>query len=374
MYSLLDKPPHIDWMESIKKTLEKSVVKGDKGLERLYIDLLDAGTVAGLTPKTREEVQIFFNLSLFFTLNNAQEVLIQNGLVTHFLPTMLKVIDHNRNPVTVPSTVKIPFDEMVFTFTLSETKKYMSSFFQVFYLDEDWIDPKDGSRHKVLCIKHMIRKDPYEGKDGLMHNYAALMETLIIPAKLPKIYFPSYVNPNCHECRVSTASDVFKHLDTKLAITEGIYYCFKTHRTMSNCIKGPISAGLPKLSEVTYAQRGMANFLMINSVVNKMYASPKKIAKIQKKIRDRAACKSTPGPITERCYIEIKDEVYKYIEPRLKTEPLGTHASPSEHLRRAHERKLKNGRVITVSDTVVGKGNKKPVYVLNDKGNNSEKG
>ena len=63
--------------------------------------------------------------------------------------------------------------------------------------------------------------------------------------------------------------------------------------------------------------------------------------------------------------IYLTEKSYRYI----KTEPRGelgyTRESPCEHYRRAHYRKLKNGKIVFVKATTVCAGNKKSIkYVL----------
>lgn len=355
----LDAPPHIEWMQTIERSL-KDMISKNKKLEDIYLNVLKSRNVSVLRPQSLEEAQLFFNLSLLFTLDNAQEVMIcenSQGIIDNV--TGCNGLKKNlKEKSEMPISFKLPFDEIIIT-AKNEDNKYCPFFLQAFSLDEDWIDPKDSSRHKVYCLKMMGKSKPFRSLDGLLSEHRAFTETLIIPSRLPRIYFPSYSDSICLNCKLATNTDIFDHLDSPVT-TRGAKYCFKNMRTMDICKN--MAHGI----NITYARYGVFNFLRLNEIVNKLYKSPKKIERIQERARELKgdSFSDTQKEEKGRHYIEIKDNRYTYVMPKETKESCGTHAKPVEHRRNSHERRLKNGKVITVRETIINKGEKKPIYII----------
>jgi hypothetical protein len=348
LLGLTKTPPHILWLNSTLAYLNKMTLANPK-LRSFYDNVVSKGTIIGCEPRTEDEGSLLLGMNLIFTLNNAQEIAI-NGSVG-LEDELLFLEEKNFN---------VPFEEMVFT-TIRDDM-YEDSFLQLFKMDEEYTDPTTKKISPVYILKRMVKQKSKVA--ALPSEFTAAIEVMIIPSKLPRLIFPSYVSDICRRCQDVNETRILDNLCDKPA--PGVRYCLKSPNTMKRCSS---SDG----QEITYSEAG---FMLTNAVTQflmRINRSPKRIERIARIADEVRSQKKVNIVIPEqRSFIEIKDKRFFYREPSVSRNNPGTHASPCRHFRRETTRLLRSGKIIPVKSTIVNPDGKKPTYIIKGDNKNGE--
>lgn len=271
--------------------------------------------------------------------------------------------------------IKIPFPEFVITFEKMDGDKYSEIFYSIFENTEKYV--YYGKTYPIYTIKELQYNT--EEKDHLK----LINEFIITPPMLPRVYINCM---NVYDCPYAVRANPFKKSNyAELIKSIGLDndMCQKTHRTHNLCKSYIFDYKTLSRKILEERQELFFDKLIVNNSQTKAERSIESLLKIFlmlkrfSRIRMNHQNKDVHNAwksylnndkmthFNEGNIIYLTEKSYRYI----KTEPRGelgyTRESPCEHYRRAHYRKLKNGKIVFVKATTVCAGNKKSIkYVL----------
>lgn len=355
---LLRESPHILFKREIEKKVNNIIYKYKKTYKELeeYLSNSKLMSVDMDNGKLREEELIaIMSIDVLNTLKNATEICITSpDIINTFMDYSIGMVDEvNINKL---ANFRIPFDEIVMTFSL-DPNKYLETFLSVFKT-KDYID-KNNIHRDVFCIKLCKYERNTDSKITLEFLYA--------PYNFNKIH--------CI-CHTKNCPNFIPSIIVGSSSDKSV--CMKTVRNFDSC---PInlSSGTELLEDIFEMRFGIGKvpkikpttlmfslLLFVNNVLEVFYREPNKTIKVSN--RKLILHNNKPKPIKdtentpkEPHTIYLKDKVvYENSSEKGNGVPHTSHSSPCEHYRRPHSRYMKkSNKTITVQGSIVNKGNEK---------------
>lgn len=159
--------------------------------------------------------------------------------------------------------------------------------------------------------------------------------------------------------------------------------CKRSLNTFESCkgeLRGKSILDGKEFQELSISKTCMYNMILLNYVLNVFYNQVhSKHSSLSKSDRKENIIKRSNNQIIKErdVYLFDDNEIYKLNEDRLRISENqgGTHASPAEHERRSHQRRLKSGEFVTVKQCTINKGVEqkiKPKYIITTRKNKSD--
>jgi hypothetical protein len=227
--------------------------------------------------------------------------------------------------------MKIPFENMLFTVE-GTTEPYGFINFQCFKVEDVKLTQK-GEKKDIYTVK-------------VFSDINFQMDAYFVVDLLPRVFL------YCEHCK--TENGCLNANPNTLLFEEKRITCLKNHRTCLSCSN--VQEGLP------YASVGVKAVFMIYEVLKMFYKKPSFVYKVLKSIQgDKHSTTQERNKRKESNVITLTDKRYVYLSHDKVRENIIKRNSPCEHLRKAHERKLKDGRIIKIKELTISKGKGKKI-------------
>jgi len=297
--------------------------------------------------------------SVWYPLRTATEFVIdfetQYGKLSSYVYKLIPEIENK----IASNRFKYPFEDIVITFKTS--RGYLPYFISVFKMLEMYKN-KDKKLEPIYLIKLCATK-------GLVKSDTTpvFSEFQYIKSLYPRVIINCKPFSNCGN-RVSR--NIASFLPSGELLKPQDSFCF-TSWTYADSCPHTVPSPIPFIPEgVTYA-KDCHYIASIVTFVLDMFNS-KRIIDITPESRDGVSQRTNKNKqSTVQSNKRSRVLFITTIGKRYNSTGTGAthknHKSPVEHVRRAHYRRLKNGRVIPVKQAVVNKGSlDKPTYIITD--------
>jgi len=253
----------------------------------------------------------------------------------------------------------MPFEGMLINFKQGD--KYLSDFVHIIHMEEKF--NKDGQKHDMYTVKICAVS---QGNGKL--TYGIVTEALFTPAIAHRLLLdcnfaggkcPYYIEYSLNGKLSTMGVDNIPIKDEPI--------CLRTLRTIDMCNKFMPELDNSVLYSAITVGYNVLNYIRTRPVLRKQAGIPTK-REIKEGVSKRP---EQQRPIGER-FIDLTKPIARYARNVVGSEEgmggKGTHASPRQHLRRGHIRRLRSGKAIWVRECVVNADKDEKVVYRIDSG------
>ena len=275
-------------------------------------------------------------LSVYFALNDAYEVVVNDEVKQDWF----KKDENFGFNFEKLKHFRIPCEGIIILF--KKGNKYSNRFLHCFKMLETY--KRGDIESEIILMKHCGIMETGKNK----YDFGILSEYTVIPELLPRIFAScNYLNNGCkHGIVIDLRSRVVNKIKGAINLTD--LYCIRSPRTLDFC-QDTNENMLLAYSSLSIVDR-VVDYLTNRKIIDKSTGELRE--RSERVMGDKQVRKG----IKKDLFIDLSAPIVRQ-KSTVKGQSKGhKHASPREHIRRAHYRLLKSGKVVRVRSTIVNKG------------------